>query len=184
MDDNSICVGGDGGPLVILQASAVLEWQGANNWDNSVMNGGIVETDYDVVCNDELLHGGCVLNYRGRDMLVLWQCEFGGRLLEPSLLMLSSDSILITNCMVDENGVPFISEFKKLLDDKPYSSQRLLIQDNMLRLQVGADGSVPSQEYGYIDVPIMPGAKQVDYYMGQHGNYGEFIVIANLSQNT
>ena len=37
--------------LVVLQATAAAQWQGANDFDNSLMNGGNVETDYDIICS-------------------------------------------------------------------------------------------------------------------------------------
>lgn len=45
------CIEGDGGPLVLLQSTVVPMWQGARIFENSVMNGGQLETDYDIICN-------------------------------------------------------------------------------------------------------------------------------------
>jgi len=51
---------GDGGPAIVLQGSVVPQWQGASDFDNSLMAGGTVETDYDVMCH----HCGTLL-WRG-----------------------------------------------------------------------------------------------------------------------
>src|SRR3989339_976791 len=67
---------GDGGPLVLLQSSALPAWEGAANFDNSIMNGGTVETDYDVICRcGDGIH---MINYRNRDMLVMGDSEWAG----------------------------------------------------------------------------------------------------------
>jgi hypothetical protein len=65
---------GDGGPTVVLQASAAARWQGAALFDDSLMSGGSVETDYDAICRCE--DGVTVIERYGWDMLVLSDSEW------------------------------------------------------------------------------------------------------------
>ena len=67
----------DGGPLVVLPASAAAWWDGAGEPGSSLMEGGSVETSYDVVCS---VDAGTVVTLRDTDVLVGTDGEFGGAL--------------------------------------------------------------------------------------------------------
>ena len=66
------------------------------------MGGGDVETDYDLICCDgERSKGDFVLTRYDREMPVLWLGAFGGRLLPPQLMSLTSDTIILTQGYTD-----------------------------------------------------------------------------------
>ena len=190
MADTDHGVGGGGGPLIVLQASVIPQWQGASDFENCLMNGGDVETDYDVICCDgEPPRGVFVLNRHGRDMLVLWMGAFGGRLLSPQSLSLSPNAIVLMQGYTDDDlsdVLPKIQErFQKGM---PERSLLLNVQDTTLRFQAGADtlqvaayGFESSYDHGYLDIPVLPGLRQCDVY--EYDNYpfkDEIVVIDEL----
>ena len=158
-------IGGDGGPMVVLQASAVSKWQGAADWDNALMNGGNVETDYDVICEHE--DTGSAIKRYNRDMLVLDDSEWGAY-----IFALPSGAVAIVQQFGGDNNINAIME--RVTQKRPSKSFPIDIQDSSLRLLVGAeDGS--GQSYGYKDVPITPGKKRCDVFSSSD----ELVVIIN-----
>jgi RNAse (barnase) inhibitor barstar len=185
MADDDACVGGDGGPLVVLQATAIPQWQGARNFENSLMNGGNVETDYDIICNGQGTEGICVVNRYGRDLLALWDCEFGATLLPPHLLLLPPDALVFTQCYPQDDLPDILPQILEHIQQRePRQSLLFNVQDTMLRLQVGADGSEPSAVYGNLDIPVAPGIKRCDVYLVESDSLHDEVVIINAdSQN-
>lgn len=147
-------VGGDGGPLVVLQDSAFAQWQGAWDWDNSLMNGGDVETDYDVACAASLAGERLGKRYN-RDMLVLDDCEWGG-----CIVTLDSGVLAFVQRFVTDEPVPAL--VARSMEQKPNRSFPMRIEDASLRLLPGADkGREPSS---FADAAIAPGPKRCDVY--------------------
>ncbi|MEO7715888.1 MAG: Imm21 family immunity protein [Capsulimonas sp.] len=178
MMEESLCVGGDGGPLIVIQASAVPLWQGASDFENSLMNGGDVETDYDVICDlPGELGVGMVTRYE-REMLVLWDSEFSATRLPSEALSLAPDVIVLTMAYHPDDlpGIlPIIAECVQA--GAPERSLPFFVQDEMLRLQVGADCAEPSYLYQYLDIPIAPGRKQCEIYSVKHNSLEDEVVV-------
>ncbi len=177
MDNDSVCIGGDGGPLIVLQASAVPQWQGATEFDNSLMGGGDIETDYDVICESVGADEFCVIPRYGLEMLVLWDSEFGGMVMPPHICSLDDDSIILTMCY-QANYLPDIVPHIKqtIAEGKPKRSCLFHIKDTPLRLQVGADSGI-SYNYEYLDIPVSPGVKLCNVYLVKHGSLTDTIVV-------
>ncbi len=177
MTDTNACVGGDGGPLIVLQASAVAQWQGANDFDNSLMGGGNIETDYDVVCAHDT--GGVVTRY-DREILVLWDSEFGAGFLPPEPLSLSSDALVISLCFHPDDFAEILPAIVERVGmGQPEQSSLFNIQDTMLRLQVAADNADPSYLYNFIDTPVTPGLRQCDVYHVKHDSLVSEVIVIN-----
>ena len=190
MNDPDHGVGGGGGPLIVLQAAAVPQWQGASDYENSLMAGGDVETDYDLICCDgELPKGVFVLTRHDREMLVLWQGAVGGRLLPPRLLSLPSDTIILIQGYPEDDLPDVLSKIQERLQrGRPERSLLLNIQDKTLRLHAGADslqvvvdGIEPSYDHGYIDIPVSPGLKRCDVYEFDNDAFKDEVVIRPLA---
>lgn len=186
MDNTDKSVGGGGGPLIVLQAAAVPHWQGASDYENSLMAGGDVETDYDLICGDNQPPKGVfVLTRHSREMLVLWQGAFGGRLLPPRLLSLPPNTIILMQGCADDDIPDILPKIQERIHrGKPDRSLLLNIQDTTLRLQAGADslqividGVEPSYNHGYLDIPISPGSKQCEVYEYDNASFTDEVVI-------
>ena len=184
MADTDLCIGGDGGPLILLQASAVPQWQGVNDFENSLMNGGDVETDYDVICKSLGAKEFCVLPRHGRDMLVLWDSEFGAMLLPPQSLSLSSGTLVLTQCYSADDLSAILPKMQERLRRGDCDiSLPFHAEETTLRLQVGADGPNPSYIYDYLDVPISVGLRRCDAYLIELGSYSDAVIIINESED-
>jgi hypothetical protein len=147
-------VAGDGGPLVVLQVSAIPKWHGAADFDNSLMNGGTVETDYDVICDCKTNH----LERHGREMLVLNDSEWAGR-----MFALPSGDVVVVQHYYVSDALPSISD--RIAQSPPNHTFPMKVEDTSLRLIVGADeGASPTPVYGHQDVPIVPGMKRCDVH--------------------
>tara|TARA_R110002072_G_scaffold86855_3_gene196076 strand:+ start:225 stop:581 length:357 start_codon:yes stop_codon:yes gene_type:complete len=70
-------VQGDGGPVILLQEGAIPLWRGAADFERSLLEGGDLETDYDVICEAPELSA---IRHHERDMLVLSDCSWHARL--------------------------------------------------------------------------------------------------------
>lgn len=145
---------GDGGPAVVLQASAAARWQGAGPFDDSLMSGGSVETDYDVICQCE--DGVTVIERYGRDMLVLSDSEWATCFV-PST---RGEAVIIQWFGSD-------SEVRELVDrlttSPPSESFRFAVRDSMLRLLVGGDDGEGTM-CGFLETQVIPGDKVCEVY--------------------
>ena len=157
-DDPKHWVGGDGGPLVVLQSGAAAKWQGALDFDNSQMNGGSAATDYDAVCSAE----DYVIQRYDRDMLVLEDSEWSARMF---LLPGGIVGVVQVTCIVE--NLPTVIEH--LRTSRPERSLNFSVEDSSLRLLVGADDGA-GEIYGFVDVPITPGMKRCDIYAFDEGD--------------
>ncbi len=147
-------IGGDGGPSVVLQTTAAAQWQGANDFNNSLMRGGSVETDYDVICACE--DGVHVIERYSRDMLVLSDSEWGACFV-PSA---RGEIVLIQWFGSDSELYELVN---RLTAASPSETLAFLMRDTTLRLQVGAeDGNCVM--YGFSEVEVAPGKKIGDVY--------------------
>ena len=155
MNSQNGCVGGDGGPLIVLQASAVSQWQGASDFDHSLMNGGSIETDYDIICN--CAHEIDVVTRYDRDILVLWDSEWGAHIFPQP----NGDIFIIQGCWEAEDMLDFPDLSNLGTARRSFPIQ---IQDTSVRLLVGADGGA-GETWQYYDAPVSPGAKQVEIYV-------------------
>ena len=182
MMEEWLCVGGDGGPLVVLQASAAAQWQGARDFENSLMNGGDVETDYDVICAVPGEDGVGIAARYGREMVVLWDSEFGAMQIPSETVSLGPEAIVLTMCYQGDDLLdilPIIVECVRA--GRPEKSLSFDVLDTSLRLQVGADCAEPSYDYSIIDLPITPGRKRCDVYLMEHDSLtDEVVVILNV----
>ena len=147
-------IGGDGGPLIVLQAGAVPAWQGAVDFDNSLMNGGTVETDYDVICDCE--DGVSVIYRHGRDMIVLTDSEWSVCFV-PS----AADEVQVLQVFGSDLGP--IELTARLREGGPSATHAFVAEDATLRLLVGAEGG-EGEIYGYAETAIMPGPKVCEVY--------------------
>ncbi len=165
MSEDNTCIGGDGGPLVLLQASAAAQWQGAIGFGDVLPNGEVVETDYDILWDSSIAEGICVITLYDRDMLVLWDSEFGAILRSSRVLSLPADTLVLTMCYADEDWSDILPALAECIwHGKPKRSLPFNMHDATLRLQVGADSADPSYSYPHTDVPIVPGTKRCDIY--------------------
>ncbi len=187
MTNANTCVGGSSGPLIVLQDAAVPLWQGASDFDNSLMGGGYIETDYDVICGDgQPPEGVFVLNRHGRGMLVLWQSAYGAALLSPKPLALSADTIVLTFCIHSDDfpAIMLPHIVARVQRGQPEHLMSLGIEDTMLGLQVGADSAEPSYTYNFVDIPVSPGLWQCEVYLVEHDSLvDEVVVISPVSPN-
>jgi hypothetical protein len=152
VENNENWIAGDGGPIVILQSGALPNWKGAADFDQSIMNGGSLETDYDVICNCDNHH----IYLHNRDMLVLDDSEYSAR-----ILRLDSRTIMVEQ-------VYYISEefqnvVQQVVQAQPKQTFSITIKDDHLRLLVGAD-SADGNLYGFSEIDIAPGPKRCDVY--------------------
>lgn len=170
MDNDKVCVGGDGGPLIVLQAAAIPQWQGAANFDNSIMGGGDVETDYDVICENLLADEFGVVSRYGREMLVLWDSENGAMTLPPHMFGLAPGTVVVTYCYTDADLTHILPHMvERVARGGAERAVPFHIQDITLRLQVGADGGDDAAySYEHLDIPALPGVRQCDVYLFDH----------------
>ena len=162
MENQYQWIDGDGGPTIVLQGSAVAQWQGADDFENSLMNGGEVETDYDVICQCDAPEGPpYVIHHYGRDMLVLDDSEWSAR-----LSVLDSGAVAILQIYVYDEELPGILE--RVAQTQPSGTLVIRIEDSTLRLQVGADNGT-KYVYSYQEVPITPGNKIAHVYRFDDG---------------
>ena len=123
-------VGGDRGPMIVLQDSATAKWQGTGDWDNSRMNGGNVETDYDVICEAKG-HGQLIKRYN-RDMLVLDDSEWGAYM----FTLASGATAIVQQYGADDETIKNLVE--RVTKKRPSKSFRMNVQDRSLRLLMRA----------------------------------------------
>ena len=150
---------GNGGPLIVLQSSAVRRWNGAKNFENSVMNGGWIETDYDVICWAEEVS---VIHRKERDMLVLSACEWPG-----SIRTLSSGEILIVQIFGSDLKSEELAQ--RARERPPIQIFPFRLVDKALILMVGANAG-NNRHYGFSKVSISPGAKLCEIYACEDAN--------------
>ncbi len=149
-DDNWI--GGDGGPLIVLQAGALPHWRGAADFEQSLMNGGPLETDYDLICDCDNYH----MHRHGRDMLVLDDCEWVGRIFRHD-----NGVIVVEQCYYASEDLTDIVQQTQMA--QPEISFPITVEDHRLRLLVGADDGNDANDdsYGFSEVDIGPDLSDV-----------------------
>lgn len=158
MEYDSKWIQGDGGPAVVLQASAAARWQGAAPFDDLVSGGGSVEADYDVICRCE--DGVTVIERYGRDMLVLSDSEWATCFV-PS----TRGEVVIIQWFGSDSEVGELVD--RLTAAPPSESFHFAMRDSGLRLLVGGDDGEGTM-YGFIETPVVPGAKVCEvYYSGE-----------------
>ena len=139
-------VHGDGGPLIFLQSGALGAWQGASDFDNSILAGGAVRTDYDVIC--ELTDGVNVIHHHGRDMIVMADVEWASRIIERR------DGIYIFQSLGHDGSAEQVID--KAISGPPDSVFPFSQIDREGRLMIGADEGVDPM-YDYAKIEIEPG---------------------------
>ena len=123
------------------------------------MNGGSIETDYDVIC--ECTGEVCLMRRYERDMLVLSDSEWAGR-----MLALPSGQIKVVQSFYEADDLPNITE--RADQSEPSRSFAMVIDDDTLRLLVGAEDGDGST-YGNVEVPVRPGIKRCDVHVFDDG---------------
>jgi len=161
-------IGGDGGPLIVIQQGAVSKWQGAANFENSLMNGGTIETDYDVICEIGDAKIPALLHRHDRDMLVFTDSEWSG-----GIFTLGPSIVIVQFYYYDEGALPDIVERARKSD--PADSFDFLALDSTMRLQVGADDG-GAENYGFAEVSVVPGKMRCNTYRFDDG------IVALLGQ--
>lgn len=160
---------GDGGPTVLLQHSAAARWQGAADFENSPMNCGSTETDYDAICACQ--DGVSVIRRYGQDMLVLSDSEWATRFM-PST---NGDIVVLQWFGSDDEPQQLV---RRLTTAVPDLSLPFEMEDTTLRLVVGADtGS--GELYGYLEAPCTPGHKMCKVYFSQEA---QVVVVTRAEQ--
>lgn len=169
-DTSNTWISGDGGPLIVLQSGALPYWRGALDFSESRMNGGLLETDYDLICSCDDHH----LYRHGRDMLVLYDSESSGRIFHAG-----DDTIVVEQPYYD---MPAESTdvIEEIAATQPHNSFRVNIVDNRLRLLVGADDGDGSL-YGFAKIEVTPGLKQCNVY---HLERGLVIIMQPVRHST
>jgi hypothetical protein len=120
------------------------------------MNGGSVETDYDVICRCP--DGATLIERHGREMLVLTDSSWAGRFITSP----RGEVVIVQPFGVDEDLGSFIA---RCTDAPPSETLRFTVVDRRLRLLPGADdghGSV----YGFVETEVTPGVKTCDIWYG------------------
>ena len=155
MNQQRKAISGKGGPIIIVQSSVIPQWKGAANFKNSLMMGGTVETDYDVICSCE--HD--VIERYNRDILVMDSCTF------PAILFVASSGAIfaVQEYYRSDDNPEIIEEVSQM---KPSHSFLIEVKDTALRLIVGADNGKGTQ-YGFQEVPVNPGNKRCNVYRSE-----------------
>lgn len=148
---------GDGGPAVVLQATIGAVWQGATNFDNCLMNGGCIETDYDVIC--KCSDGVTAIDRYGRTMLILSDSEWATRFMPTK----KGSAVLLQ--WFGSNSEPE-APVDRLVASPPAQSLPFKMVDNALRLLVGDDDGHGGL-YGFVEVEMPPGDKICEVYYSQ-----------------
>lgn len=147
-------ISGDGGPLIILQKSVCAYWQDASDFENSKMNGGAIETDYDKIC--QCTDSVTVLNCYDHDMIVLTDSEWAGRFYPSD----ANEAIVIQSFGAGDNIHQIVNRCR---NDQPTKLKDFVLKDQTMRLLVGAE-SGDAEEYGYAEITITPGKKVCAIY--------------------
>lgn len=147
---------GDGGPVVLLQSSAVRQWNGASE---------TAASDYDVICAVE--DGIHVISHHDRDMIVLSDSEWSARIIERD------DGIFVFQSLGhDETPAEIIDA---AICSEPESEFRFSQADPAVRLMVGAD-TASDPIYDYTERSLAPGVYLVQAY------FTDSAYIARLTQ--
>ncbi len=142
------------------------------------MNGGDVETDYDVICEGVGAKEFCVIPRHGREMLVLWDSVFGATLLQPQSLSPSPGTLVLMHCYSADDLSAILPKMQeRVRRGDPDFSLPFNVEETTLRLQVGADSSEPSYDYKYLDVPVLPGSRRCYAYLIKLDGYSDVVVI-------
>ncbi|HLW67038.1 MAG TPA: Imm21 family immunity protein [Gemmataceae bacterium] len=161
---------GDGGPLVCLQKSAALQWRGASDFDNCLMNGGSVETDYDVICRRK--DSVTVMKRYDRDFLVLDDSEWDACFV-PSP---KADAVIVqvygSDCEPDEI-------VERLTACHPTRTFPFVIHDTAIRLLVGADNGDGSV-WGLAELAVTAGEKACHVYQSEEA---QVILLRPVTEN-
>ena len=158
-ENNVRWIQGDGGPAVVLQATAALQWQGASDFANSLMGGGTAETDYDVICRgDEDI---TVIERYGRDMLTLADSEWAA-CFAPSDV---GEVVVVQGFGSDSELNELVN---RLTSAHPTVSLRFRMHDTSLRLLVGADTG-DGELYGFSEIEVSSGDKVCEVYYSDEG---------------
>jgi len=163
MADPEGWVQGDGGPIVVLQASAATAWRGAAGTDPRPRGGSAVETDYDAIgrCDD----GVTVLERHGRAMLVLSDSSWPARFVSSP----RGEVVIAQPIGVDESPDAWVA---KVTSRPPAETRTLTLLDDRLRLLVGADDGAGGT-YGFAETRVTPGEKACEVWWSREG----FVVV-------
>lgn len=146
-------IGGDGGPLVVLQTKAASAWRGANRFEESLTGGGTLENDYDVACAAD----GHKATRHGQDFLVLDDASWPARMLRAS-----DGTIVIEQAYCEDDQAAGLLD--RLAALSPQVTFEIDVQDDRLRLLVAADDG-DGKDHGAAEVSISPGLKQCAVYV-------------------
>ena len=147
-------VSGDGGPLIILQKPVCDYWQGATDFENCLMNGGTVETDYDKICQCE--DGVSIINRYEHDLIVLSDSEWRGLLYQAD-----SGEIIVLQSFGSDIDVSQI--ITRCQNDQPSLVLDFELKAQIIRLLVGADTG-KGKMYGFSEISVQSGKKRCSTY--------------------
>lgn len=150
---------GDGGPSIVLQSGAVQAWEGAANFANSLMGGGSLETDYDVIC--ACPDGVSVIHRHDRDMLVLSDSEWAACFVHSE----DHEMALVQSFGTNDGPAELL---RRLLSKAPGEVLQFHALDPVLRLVVGSDSGA-GEVYGFAECRIVPGMKVCNVYYSEEG---------------
>ena len=153
IENASEWVSGDGGPIVVIQETAVTNWDGAGDYKESLMAGGTKRTDYDVIC--ELKDGVHVLNHKGFDMIVMSDCEWATQAFRRG------DQLVLFQSMGHEGDPRMIAD--ECFKVQPDEVLKFRQQSKSLRLMVGAD-SGKQRFYESHTAALAPGIYTIRVY--------------------
>ncbi len=146
-------IGGDGGPLVVLQAKTASAWRGADRFEESLTGGGTLENDYDVACSAD----GHKAMRHGQDFLVLDDASWPARMLRAA-----DGTVVIEQAYYEDEQAPRLLD--RLAALSPQTTFEIDVQDDRLRLLVAADDG-DGKGHGSAEVTISPGLKQCAVYV-------------------
>ena len=164
-------VGGDGGPLVLLQSSAAAKWQGSlgseDDWSSA--EDDVVEINaeeahlyppeeigYESDSDAAFLGGDYLLRRYDRDMLVFEDSEWSGRLF---VLPSGAVGIVQVQCIIE--NLPEV--IQQVLQGEPERSGVFQMEDDSLKLVVAADTET-DRDCRSLSISFAPGIKQWKRY--------------------
>ena len=153
-----------------------MQWQGAEGSEDDFGGAGedVIEIDaqdahlylpgevaFETDSDAAFLCGNSLTRRYDRDMLVLEDSEWTGR-----VFVLPSGAVGIVQVQHVVDDLP--TAIRQALDKEPEQSGMFEMQDDSLRLMVGADTGTNST-YRFVDIPFAPGVKRWKRYEFEFG---------------
>ena len=103
---------GDGGPNILIPTDKVSQWQGARDYEQSIMNGGNLRTHYDIACEVSdwlgltMEPGFPVISLHGDDTMSAWLRTSDGKIgIVRPIFQDDSESVNVYNKAIEYGDV-------------------------------------------------------------------------------